>query len=377
MKIPTPLTKSSKMAGRKANMTTTKGITPSILTDQVSLEIQVNNRPVKQYKHNKKVYIEGRKDSEYSILVKNDNNVPVYAIVSVDGLSVIDGSPASENSVGFLIKKKSSITVLGWMISEKEVAKFTFSEKKAAYTEQTNKKNAPNIGVIGCIIIAEKDETKDWEKILKEIKKYQEKEKEYIPYPVPYPTPYPVYPSPWDWDYYRPRIWYHSPYYNGITYSNNISYSVGGTSGLGVGVIGSGDNLSSYGSGSSISNSVQNFGNFSIAGDSGLGNINSNYSGASGAGVSCNNVSLSSNVVNSSDEKLGTAFGDKAKMKDADLDKPFDIGDIIKSFVIYYDNRKNLEKLGISFEKKKIVQKEPNPFPASKFKFCKPPEDWS
>lgn len=380
-------------------MTTSKGITPSKLADQVSLEILVNNRPIKQHKHNKKVYVEGRKDSEYSILVKNDNNVPVYAVVSVDGLSVIDGKPASENSIGFLIDKKSSITVPGWLISEKEVAKFTFTEKKSSYNEKTSKKNAPNTGVIGCIIIAEKDDSKDWEKILKELKDYKKdwEDKKYVPYPVPqpYPIPYPVYPHPWDWDYYRPRRWW-TPIYE----TNTIWYCGGGTGiagsggyagnslptsgGIGMGH-GSGYGGSLSAGAGSISNQVQVFGQFSTLENSGVGSLSVNDTSSdtyTSGYASCNNVNMSASIAptanNISDEKLGTSFGDKTKMKkEVDLEKPFDIGDIIKSFVIYYDSRKNLEKLGISFEKKKVVEKDPNPFPASKFKFCKPPEDWS
>jgi hypothetical protein len=369
-------------------MTKVKGIAPSHLADHVSLEILVNNRPIKQYKHNKKVYIEGRAGSNYSLRVKNENDTSVYVIVSVDGLSVIDGKQASEKSVGFLIKKKNSVSIPGWLISGTSAAQFTFSEKKSSYSEKINEDNTNNVGVIGCIVIAEKDEEKkdQWEELWEQYKQLEKRiddeNRHKCPYPAPYPVPYPVYPtsplvpwtSPWDWDYYRPRpYWTSTPVY----YSNNIG-------GLGVGSV-TGD--SGY-CGNSISNTA-NFGNFSIAGDEASGiNCNSNVGNNTAEMKQWSNMSSTASASTGFSDKdfsygeatnnisIGTGFGKKVEMKEVDTDKPFDIGEVIKSFVVFYDTRKNLEKIGISFEKKKIVKKDPNPFPASKIKFCEPPEDW-
>lgn len=330
--------------------------TPTHLSSKVSLEILINGRPITQHKHNKRVYVEGRSNSEYSIKVKNDNEVSVYAILSVDGLSIIDGTQASENSIGFLIEKQSFITVPGWIVSEKAAAKFKFSEIKNSYSEVKDKENINNIGVIGCIIIAEKvaekselDNVKDeLEKIKEKQKKFDDLNKVHIPY-----IPYPIYPTPyWDHYYNSPRpYWYWN---NGLgVYQGTLTPTVA------TSCIPAGSYSSSW---NTIENSSGSLNNFSFAN-------------------TCNAVGMATGSLDSSFADLvscplGTGFGDKTKLKDANFEKSFDIGEIVKSFVIYYDSRKNLEKLGIIFDKKKVSIKEPNPFPASKIKFCEPPENW-
>jgi len=335
------------------------------LSNKISLEVLVNNRPVKQYKHDKKVYIEGRKDSEYSIKVKNDNDCRVYAIISVDGLSIIDSTQASEKSIGFLIEKNSSINIPGWIVSEKSAAKFKFSENKNSYSEKSNSDNSNNIGVIGCIVIAEKTEEEqkhwndgdwnDYKKILEEIKKIKERDIVPVPYPV-YPTPW-IYPSPWDWDYYRPRIWYTSTPYS------TTPFVSGGCSGIANNGFGS------------DSASMGNISTGYVSNSSALvGNINNFSANVTPAIAAC--INHISGEVTFTESPLGTAFGKKTNITDNNFEKPFDIGEIIKSFVIFYDSRKNLEKIGIVFEKKKVEKKDPNPFPASKIKFCDIPEGW-
>lgn len=344
--------------------------TATLLSSKVSLEILVNGRPITQHKHNNRVYAEGRSGSEYSIKVKNDNDVSVYAIISVDGISVIDGLQASENSIGFLIEKQSAITVPGWMITEKSAAKFKFSEIKNSYSEANNKDNVENIGVIGCIVIAEKVAEKKYD--LNELtKKYLELQKtvdDVNKKNVPYTVPYPVYP-----------YWEHRPYWywnNGLNGWHNTIPQFTSICNNGYGS----DSLSGGIGVSNISNNVSSaecINNFSFANTSNTMATGSLNSGDGYKGIpSCVNHITGEATFVKADSPLGTGFGEKTKIKDANLEKTFKVGEIIKSFVIYYDSRKNLEKLGIIFDKKKLEKKEPNPFPASKIKFCSPPEGW-
>jgi len=333
------------------------------LSKNISLEILVNNRPITQHNHNKRIYIEGRSGSEYSIKIKNDNNVSVYAIISVDGISVIDGLPASENSIGFLVEKKSFITVPGWIVSEKAAAKFKFSEVKNSYSETLDTNNTNNLGVIGCIVIAEKVDEKESE--IEELKEAVEKLKEKQDsnkYPVPYYPYYPAQKIVWIEPYYKSRPYY-DPY---IVYGTGIGGCSTVTGGGNIGNNGFGsDSLSIGPDGNAITNTWVTGGTGSLT--------NISYASSS---IPCNHITGEATFAKASDSPLGTGFGDKTTLAASGFEKTFEIGEIIKSFVIFYDCRRNLEKLGIVFDKKKIEKTEPNPFPASKIKFCEPPEGW-
>jgi hypothetical protein len=119
------------------------------------VNILVNGKPVQEYKKDDKFYIEGRKDTTYSIRIKNNSYRRIVAIPTVDGLSVIDGKEASYKSTGYIVNGNSSITIDGWRKSDKEVAQFYFSSLGKSYASKMNK--GGNQGVIGVAIYKEKD----------------------------------------------------------------------------------------------------------------------------------------------------------------------------------------------------------------------------
>lgn len=121
----------------------------------MNIEILVNGRPIKQYCHNGEVYVEGREGSEYSIRVINPRFSRVKAIVSVDGLSVLDGKEASELSKGYLLDSKGSITIDGWRVSNDTVRKFKFGKVSRSYSKKVGS-GVVNCGVIGVMMFEEK-----------------------------------------------------------------------------------------------------------------------------------------------------------------------------------------------------------------------------
>jgi len=118
------------------------------------VEVLVNGKPIKEYFHNGKNYIEGKKGTEFSLRLKNHSWSRKLFIPTVDGLSVIDGNEGSFESGGYIVPAQSTVTVDGWRVSDKEVAKFFFSAEKEAYSQKKGK--GGNIGVIGLAVFDEK-----------------------------------------------------------------------------------------------------------------------------------------------------------------------------------------------------------------------------
>ena len=104
----------------------------------------------------RQTYIEGREGSEFVLKFTNNNSFRVLMIPSVDGLSIMDGKPASEDSGGYVVEANSTLTIPGWMLDGDTAAKFFFAgEKGGSYSEQSGH-GSVNKGVIGVMVFKEK-----------------------------------------------------------------------------------------------------------------------------------------------------------------------------------------------------------------------------
>lgn len=124
------------------------------------VEVLINGNPAKEYWKDGKLYIEGRKGAEFSIKIKNNGFARILAIPTVDGLSAIDGKEASYNSGGYIINGYSSVTIDGWRTSDKDVARFYFTNPEDSYAEKKGRQR--NQGVIGVAIFREKEHWYNW-----------------------------------------------------------------------------------------------------------------------------------------------------------------------------------------------------------------------
>lgn len=100
-------------------------------------------------------FVQGRAGSPYSIYVKNRCKSRVEVVLSVDGLDVIDGKPASFRKRGYVIDAGKSLEVKGWRTGWDSVARFEFSSVGASYANQRHG-NTRNVGVIGIAVFGEK-----------------------------------------------------------------------------------------------------------------------------------------------------------------------------------------------------------------------------
>ena len=150
-----------------------------MIKQNYEMEVFVHGKHIKEYIHQNKTYVEGRKNSTFSIKLRNNSSEKALFVLTIDGLSVIDGKDASFDSRGYIINGYDSMIVNGWRVNDNEVAQFFFSSPDESYRKRMSKGN--NLGVIGLAVFTEKE-------------KYQPTIiKEYIPYYPAYPR-YPNYP---------------------------------------------------------------------------------------------------------------------------------------------------------------------------------------
>ncbi|MCP6727310.1 MAG: hypothetical protein KJI69_04860 [Patescibacteria group bacterium] len=119
------------------------------------MEILINGRSVKEYFHNYKTYIEGRKGSVFSIRLRNNSSEKTLFVPTVDGLSTIDGKDGEFDSRGYILDANSSMKIDGWRLNDDEVAEFYFSTVEDSYRKRKNK--GSNVGSIAVAIFREKE----------------------------------------------------------------------------------------------------------------------------------------------------------------------------------------------------------------------------
>jgi hypothetical protein len=126
-----------------------------MLHNQIQLTVLIKGRPITEYLHEGETFVEGREGSNFELEVHNRSDVRVEAVISVDGLSIIDGKEAGVASSGYVIDARSKVTIPGWMLTTDQVAAFVFSGKKASYAAQTTCGSAANTGVVGVMAFKE------------------------------------------------------------------------------------------------------------------------------------------------------------------------------------------------------------------------------
>lgn len=280
-----------------------------------NVDILVDGKPQKIHYYNGLYYVEGREDYEYSIKINNRSYNKILAIVSIDGLSVMDGQAASDDSGGYVIEPWQNYEIKGYRKDLNSVGAFKFSRKQNSYAKSKGNDAEKNCGVIGIRILAEKQ--KPAPVIIKE--------KEYVPYPV-----YPSYPDR------NPHWHFGDPIgtFNGIGGSNTTDISVGNM-------------MRSY--------------NSSTMSDEPISSSSVMYS----------SPSFDASLQNTSTQfSLGSTWGQK--VQSAVVETTFKRGNLVFAQDIYYSTRQDLINMGVPIIKEPKIAY-PQSFPKS---FCSPPSGW-
>lgn len=98
-------------------------------------------------------YVQGNAGERYTIRVTNPTPRRVEAVVSVDGLDVVDGDPGDLRKRGYIVPAYGEVRIEGFRTSLDDVATFRFSSVDNSYAGQKGK--ARNVGVIAVAIFEE------------------------------------------------------------------------------------------------------------------------------------------------------------------------------------------------------------------------------
>jgi hypothetical protein len=284
----------------------------------VEINILINGRKATEYQSpmDFQTYIEGRDGSEFEIEFVNNNHHDVEAILSIDGLSIIDGKPAGSQSGGYVVNARSRMTIPGWMVDGATAARFAFAGSKGgSYVEQSGG-DSRNKGVIGAKVYA---------------RKYSPPAYTARPSVMRGLTPKGMHPT------------FGSPLGNsgGFVYSSNSAMPLG-----------------SYSADSSVSSTMTSSATMNNATPGTLDFSDAAYTVAVGASAPV-------------EQTLGTEFGKATDF--ATQEVKFERGDIVAVMVVYYDDRQGLKRRGIDVSR---TSARPSAFPADETG-CQPPIGWT
>lgn len=133
------------------------GVASAAMRDQVGayeVEVLVDGMTLPTFAHRGESFVMGHKGERYVLRVHNRSHRRIEAVVTVDGLDVIDGKPGSFSKRGYLVPAWGSVDIDGWRLSNQQVAAFRFSSVSASYAGQTGQPR--NVGVIGVAVFPER-----------------------------------------------------------------------------------------------------------------------------------------------------------------------------------------------------------------------------
>jgi hypothetical protein len=113
-----------------------------------------NGAPLPTFMHSGRTLVQGEHGRRYTIEIQNRSSNRFEAVVSVDGLDVIDGQPASFSKRGYLVHPFATVEIDGFRQNMDEVAAFRFGSVRNAYASR--KGSDRNVGVIGVAFFAER-----------------------------------------------------------------------------------------------------------------------------------------------------------------------------------------------------------------------------
>ena len=106
------------------------------------------------YAFRDRFYVQGNADDRYVIRITNPTGRRIEAVVSVDGLDVIDGEGGDLRKRGYVVPPYGETRIEGFRTSQADVATFRFSSVSGSYAGQKGK--ARNVGVIAVALFEER-----------------------------------------------------------------------------------------------------------------------------------------------------------------------------------------------------------------------------
>jgi len=119
------------------------------------IEIVQDGQVLRTIRHKGQTYVKAPKGGAYTLRIRNPYNKRRLAIVSVDGINVVDGETAGHDGPGYVVEPFQTVDIPGFRRSDDTVAAFEFSAEGESYSAQTGR-GTKNVGVIGLAVFDEK-----------------------------------------------------------------------------------------------------------------------------------------------------------------------------------------------------------------------------
>lgn len=122
-----------------------------------------NGKELEQHISEGQTFIEAPREGNYVIRVKNNHWKRRLAVISVDGVNILNGEDAGFDGPGYVFQPWQTIDINGWHRTDEETAAFTFEKVEGSYASQTGRGES-NVGVIGIAVFDEKEDMSYWSK---------------------------------------------------------------------------------------------------------------------------------------------------------------------------------------------------------------------
>lgn len=121
----------------------------------MQISIIQGGRVLRTINHEGQTYVEAPTSGEYKLRVHNNSHRRRLAIVSVDGVNVVNGEDASFEGGGYVLDPWQMIDIPGFRRDDGTVAAFKFTEQGGSYAAKMGK-GTKNVGVVGLAVFDEK-----------------------------------------------------------------------------------------------------------------------------------------------------------------------------------------------------------------------------
>lgn len=130
------------------------GIAPARIRAPYDVQvIRADGETLPTYQLRDRFYVQGNVSDRYIIRIVNPTPRRVEAVVTVDGLDVIDGENGDLRKRGYVVPAHGETRIEGFRTSQADVATFRFSSVSGSYAGQKGK--ARNVGVIAVALFEE------------------------------------------------------------------------------------------------------------------------------------------------------------------------------------------------------------------------------
>ncbi|MBA3457339.1 MAG: hypothetical protein H0T42_29930, partial [Deltaproteobacteria bacterium] len=122
--------------------------------------------------HRSRFYVAGNSGERYTIRITNPTANRIEAVVSVDGLDVVDGEAGDLRKRGYVVPPYGETRIEGFRTSHEDVATFRFSSVSNSYAGK--KGVARNVGVIAVALFEEQVEVHQQQIIVNDSPNYRQ-----------------------------------------------------------------------------------------------------------------------------------------------------------------------------------------------------------